>query len=96
MANSPRRTTDDGATLRAIVDKLDEVSRLVAELAAQSAPISGDFEPRRAVDPGDAVPPGVAPETPAPLTPEDKKARRALERLNARRGKKGAADRRET
>ena len=35
-------------------------------------------------DPGDAVPPGVAPQTPAPLTAEDKQARAALERLGRR------------
>ena len=35
-------------------------------------------------DPGDAVPPGVAPQTPAPLSAEDKAAREALERLGER------------
>ncbi len=43
--------------------------------------------PGRPIDPGDAVPPGVAPQDPAPLTPEDKKVRRALERLPRRPSK---------
>lgn len=32
-------------------------------------------------DPGDAVPPGVAPATPAPLTEADRAAKARLERL---------------
>ncbi len=32
-------------------------------------------------DPGDAVPPGVAPQMPPPLTEEDKQAQENLERL---------------
>lgn len=32
-------------------------------------------------DPGDAVPPGVAPETPPPLSPEERAAKQRLERL---------------
>jgi hypothetical protein len=35
-------------------------------------------------DPGDAVPEGVAPETPAPLTEEDRKVLRRLEELPKR------------
>lgn len=31
-------------------------------------------------DPGDAVPPGVAPRTPAPLSGEDRKVKQKLER----------------
>ena len=36
-------------------------------------------------DPGDAVPPGVAVERPAPLTEQDQKAREKLERLGEKR-----------
>ncbi len=32
-------------------------------------------------DPGDAVPPGVAPQTPPPLSSEDKQARENLKRM---------------
>jgi hypothetical protein len=32
-------------------------------------------------DPGDSVPPGVAPISPVPLTEEDRKVKRKLERL---------------
>jgi hypothetical protein len=39
--------------------------------------------PRR--DPGDAVPEGVAPDSPAPVTEEDRKVRRQLEDLPKRR-----------
>lgn len=36
-------------------------------------------------DPGDAVPPGVAPQTPAPLTEEDRAVRDRLEELSRRK-----------
>ena len=42
------------------------------------------MDPGRERDPGDAVPPGVAVQEPVPMTPEDKKVRRALERLPRR------------
>jgi hypothetical protein len=41
--------------------------------------MGGQGEARR--DPGDAVPPGVAPDDPAPLTHEDRKVKRKLEQL---------------
>lgn len=37
-------------------------------------------------DPGDAVPPGVAPAEPAPLTEADRRAKRQLEQLPKRGG----------
>ena len=40
---------------------------------------------RPGVDPGDAVPPGVAVQEPAPLTEADRKAKRSLSRLSRRR-----------
>jgi hypothetical protein len=43
-------------------------------------PRRSETEPRPR-DPGDAVPPGVAVETPAPLSPEDEAVREKLERL---------------
>jgi hypothetical protein len=36
---------------------------------------------KAARDPGDAVPPGVAPAHPAPLTAEDRKVKRKLEQM---------------
>jgi hypothetical protein len=44
-----------------------------------SMTMGSESEARR--DPGDAVPPGVAPEDPAPLTDEDRKVKRKLEQL---------------
>ena len=38
-------------------------------------------------DPGDAVPEGVAPAEPVPLTEQDRQAKRQLERLPKRDGK---------
>lgn len=89
MATRTRSRTDpaphDGDTLQAILGQLQELNRLVGEIANRlAAPAEGDMAPGRAIDPGDAVPPGIAPETPAPLTPEDKKVRRALDRLPRR------------
>ncbi len=37
----------------------------------------------RDIDPGDAVPPGVAPQTPEPLTPADREVLHELERFGA-------------
>ena len=53
--------------------------------ADQNPPPSGTDEcPPGQRDPGDAVPPGVAPQSPAPLTEEDRKVRDKLERLPQR------------
>jgi hypothetical protein len=41
-------------------------------------------ELRAARDPGDAVPPGVAPTQPAPLAAEDRKAKRKLDQMGAK------------
>jgi hypothetical protein len=49
--------------------------------------MGGQGEARR--DPGDAVPPGVAPEDPAPLTQEDRKVKRKLEQLGEGGGDAG-------
>ena len=38
-------------------------------------------------DPGDAVPPGVAPAQPVPLTPSDRAVRQRLERFGSERGR---------
>lgn len=77
--------------LKAILHELQALNRAVGEIAARlSAQAEGDLAPGREIDPGDAVPPGVAPASPVPLTPEDKKARRALERLPRRGRTKGS------
>ncbi|WP_376088836.1 hypothetical protein ACE7GA_16870 [Roseomonas sp. CCTCC AB2023176] len=41
---------------------------------------------KRDFDPGDAVPPGVAPAEPVPLTEHDKAVKRKLERLGGGKG----------
>lgn len=43
--------------------------------------MAGEDDTQRRHDPGDAVPPGVAVEQPAPLSEADRKAREKLERL---------------
>jgi hypothetical protein len=94
MANRPKTSSgpSNSDTLQAILGKLAELTGLVGEISARlSAQAGGDLDPGRRHDPGDAVPPGVAPAEAAPLTPEDKKARRALERMKRPRaaGEKG-------
>lgn len=75
--------------MEAILRELQALNRSVAEIARRlGQQAEGDMDPGRPIDPGDAVPEGVAPESPAPLTPEDKKVRRALERLPRARGAK--------
>jgi hypothetical protein len=52
-----------------------------------SAPAPAPARPRhrpREVDPGDAVPEGVAPAEPVPLTEEDRRVKAKLERLPRR------------
>jgi hypothetical protein len=72
--------------LQAILRELQTLNRTAGEIAARlSAQAEADMDPGRPIDPGDSVPPGVAPRSPVPLTPEDEKARRALERLPRRR-----------
>ena len=94
MTNRPKTSSgpSNSEMLQAILGKLAELTELVGEISARlSAQAEGDLDPGRPHDPGDAVPPGVAPADPAPLTPEDKKARRALERMKRPReaGEKG-------
>ena len=85
MATGPRPSDSD--TLHSILGQLEELNRLVGDIAARLA--QGELEPGSPHDPGDAVPPGVAPVAPAPLTPGDDDARRALERLPAQDGIEG-------
>jgi hypothetical protein len=42
------------------------------------------YRPRGGIDPGDAVPEGVAPEEPAPLTEEEKRVLEKLRNLGRR------------
>lgn len=44
------------------------------------------YRPRGGIDPGDAVPPGVAPLEPAPLTEEEKRVLERLRNLPKERG----------
>ncbi|MBV8913419.1 MAG: hypothetical protein JOZ05_10325 [Acetobacteraceae bacterium] len=72
--------------LPAILRELQALNRAVADIARRMGEhAEGDMDPGRPIDPGDSVPEGVAPEAPVPLTPEDRKVRRALERLPRRR-----------
>jgi hypothetical protein len=95
MATRPRKPTPEpapetglGDPILAVLDELralrqdvnafrDEV-RALAERRAEQHEQPG-------VDPGDAVPPGVAVQEPAPLTEADRKAKRSLSRLSRRR-----------
>ena len=69
MADTPehRSGSGDREALRSVLDKLDELSRLVAELSARMTPPSSDVQPSRPADLGDSAPP----------MPAEKKARRA-------------------
>jgi hypothetical protein len=79
-----------------IAELEDQVARLEKSAALQTAPAkrgSGSASPGRGgrrskvIDPGDAVPPGVAVEEPAPL---DQEAETALENLEEHLGGKAA------
>ena len=88
MASRPKTSTapSDNDTLSGILRELQSLNRSVAEIARRMAnQAEGDMDPGRPIDPGDSVPEGVAPQDPVPLTPQDKKVRRALERLPRRR-----------
>jgi len=67
-------SASDGDVLRAILSELQTLNRTVSRIAAS---LAGERE----IDPGDAVPPGVAPVEPVPMTPQDEEVRRRLERL---------------
>jgi hypothetical protein len=82
---SPRAAAKEDDVLRGILGELQALNRSVAAIASRlAAQAEGDMDPGRPIDPGDSVPEGVAPQEPAPLTSEDKKVRRALERLPRR------------
>lgn len=82
------RDEDDqlGVVLAALEAIRGEIASLRDEVRAlaqrPSAQRRNDRRTRKEHDPGDAVPEGVAVETPAPLTPQDRKAKRGLERLS--------------
>ena len=79
------KSANQDDVLRAILVELQALNRSIAAIAGRfAAKAEGDMDPGRPIDPGDAVPEGVAAQEPAPLTPEDKKVRRALERLPRR------------
>lgn len=80
-------------TLAELRAEIREVSRRVDELAAGRAQPAAatsdanDYAFGRDRDPGDAVPPGVAAATPAPLTDNDKAVLHTLEDLPKRAGR---------
>lgn len=72
------------AGLDALTRRFDEFSREVLDELrairdARGAERGGGGRAGREIDPGDAVPPGVAPLTPAPLTEQDRKVLDKLE-----------------
>ena len=82
----------DGELLSAILAELQSLNRTVNAIETRlEAQAASDMDQGRERDPGDAVPPGVAPQAPVPMTPQDKKIRRALEQLprraSAKKGK---------
>ncbi len=87
MAIRPKPApSSDPDVLQEILRELQTLNRAVGEIAARlAAQAEGNMDPGRPIDPGDAVPEGVAPQSPLPPTPDEKKARRALERLPRRR-----------
>jgi hypothetical protein len=88
MATRPKPASPtDSDLLRSILAELQSLNRAVREIARRAGQqAEGDMDPGRPVDPGDSVPPGVAVQDATPLTADDKKVRRALERL-PRRGR---------
>ncbi len=70
-----RAARTDAARIAALEDQVAQLEQQVASLSKPPRRTR-----RRAVDPGDAVPPGVAVESPAPL---DFEAETALENLEA-------------
>lgn len=75
--------------LDAILSELQALNRRVDQLigAVTDRALGGDgaeYPPGRDRDPGDAVPPGVAVQSPVPLAPGDKSVLRELERLPKR------------
>jgi len=88
MATRPKSDTE---LLRSILSELESLNRRVGEIARRvGQQAEGDMDPGRPIDPGDSVPEGVAPQEPVPLTAEDKKVRRALERLPRARTGRGS------
>lgn len=89
MATSARTSasgSEEAGLLRAALEELQALNRRVDEIAARLArQAEAHMDPGRPIDPGDSVPEGVAPLEPAPLTTDDKKVRRALERLPRKR-----------
>lgn len=69
---------DELRALRQDINAFRDEVRALAERRAEP-------RERPGVDPGDAVPPGVAVQEAAPLTETDRKAKRSLTRLSRRR-----------
>lgn len=90
MATRPSKAsapTADESTSVALAPILTEIRALRADVAALRDELLAQgrrrtARPKPGHDPGDAVPPGVAVQEPAPLTAEDREARRSLERLS--------------
>ena len=81
-------------TLAELRDEVREVNRRLGQLAAGGAQPAApsdanDYAFGRDRDPGDAVPPGVAAATPAPLTETDEAVLHTLEEMPKRAGRGG-------
>ncbi len=90
-AGPPEPTALGAASLQldAILAELQALNRRIDQLIGavrDRAPGEGgsEYSPGRDRDPGDAVPPGVAVQSPVPLAPGDKAVLRELERLPRR------------
>lgn len=78
---------DSGDPFGVVLDALEALRDEIAALRNEVSALTRRRSNRRARDthdPGDAVPPGVAVQDPAPLTSADRKAKRSLERLPRR------------
>jgi hypothetical protein len=81
-----KRATDRGSgdAFGTVLDALEALRDEIASLRDEVRVLTQRRTNRRARtthDPGDAVPPGVAVQDPAPLTSRDRKVKRGLERL---------------
>jgi len=82
-AATPASGDPSAVVLDALAALRDEIAALRDEVRALGQRRSNK-RVRDTHDPGDAVPPGVAVQDPAPLTSADREAKRSLERLPRR------------
>ena len=91
-AKSREATKAAKASAARIAELEDEVATLEKQVASQAVSAKRSAKRERRIDPGDAVPPGVAVVEPEPL---DGEAERALENLEEHLGASGGGERAE-